>query len=125
MRKAMIVVAVIAAAALVASPAAADVSPFVGHWEGINEIPGDPNLGDDSRMIINISNGPDGTVNVFFKDFGASACAVDRVVEHEHFLSDVVAGMVLGYLVATWWLAVAGLGSWWRHEDVDSRQSSS
>jgi hypothetical protein len=57
----------------------ADVSPFVGHWEGINEIPGIPGLGDDSRMIINISAGRDGTVNVFFKDIGASACGTDEV----------------------------------------------
>jgi hypothetical protein len=62
---------------IVAPSQAADKSPFVGHWEGINEIPDNPELGDDSRMIINISVGPQGTVSVFYTDFGASACGLD------------------------------------------------
>lgn len=77
MRKATALFTAIAVALLASSPADADISPFTGHWEAIDEIPGDPDLGDDSRMILNISADRNGTVSVFFKDFGASACGID------------------------------------------------
>lgn len=71
MRRAIAVVAVVASAVLLAAPSQADApSPFTGHWEGIDEF-------DDSRMIINISAGANGRFQVFFKDFGASACGLD------------------------------------------------
>lgn len=78
MRRAIAVVVVVASAVLFAAPSQAGApSPFTGHWEGINEVPDDPNLGDDSRMIININAGPDGHFNVVFRDFGASSCGLD------------------------------------------------
>jgi hypothetical protein len=78
MRRAAVTLALTVVIVLIAAPIqAGEKSPFVGHWEGINEIPANPDLGDDSRMIINISEGPNGLVNVFFKDFGASACGTD------------------------------------------------
>ena len=79
MRRLAIVLSMMVLLLAVTPAVQADVSPFVGHWEGINEVPGNPELGDDSRMIINISAGRNGTVNVFFKDFGASACGTDEV----------------------------------------------
>jgi len=79
MWQALVVLLSLGLLAVPVSAGEATVSPFVGHWEGINEIPGDPGLGDNSRMIINISEGPDGVVNIFFKDFGASACGTDPV----------------------------------------------
>ncbi len=45
----------------------------------------------------------------------AAACAtgVDRVVEHQHFLSDAVAGALLGHLLALWLLARPRVRRWW------------
>jgi hypothetical protein len=70
MRRSAVMLVLAVLIVLIAAPSqAGDKSPFVGHWEGID--------GDDSRMIINISEGRDGFVNVFYKDFGASACGTD------------------------------------------------
>ncbi len=43
----------------------------------------------------------------------AGATGVDRVVEHQHFLSDVVAGGLLGHLLALWLLARPRILRWW------------
>jgi hypothetical protein len=78
MRRSAVMLVLAVLIVLIAAPSqAGDKSPFVGHWEGINEVLEFPGLGDDSRMIINISEGRDGFVNVFFKDFGATACGTD------------------------------------------------
>lgn len=112
MRKAMILAAGIAVAALTVSPAAADVSPFVGHWEGINEIPDIPGLGDDSRMIINISNGRDGTVNVFYKDFGATACGTDPDTgEILYGAQSKTTGVIDGNVLSTYGRGGSGVGN--------------
>lgn len=50
----------------------------------------------------------------------AAAAGVNRVVEHEHFLSDVVAGALVGHLVAAWLLALAPVRRTWQAGSVDS-----
>lgn len=50
----------------------------------------------------------------------AVAAAANRVVKHQHFLSDVVAGALLGHLLALALLSWPRLGRWWRGEAVDS-----
>ncbi len=42
----------------------------------------------------------------------AAAAGANRVVKHQHFLSDVVAGALLGHLVALALLSAPGLGRW-------------
>lgn len=44
----------------------------------------------------------------------AIATATNRVVKHQHFLSDVVAGAMLGHLLAVWLLAVPRIKRSWR-----------
>ena len=44
----------------------------------------------------------------------ATATAVNRVVKHQHFLSDVVAGALLGHLLALWILWRPRVQRWWR-----------
>ena len=50
----------------------------------------------------------------------ASMAGVNRVVEHEHVLSDVMAGALVGHLVAAWMLSLAPLRRRWRSDSVDS-----
>jgi membrane-associated phospholipid phosphatase len=50
----------------------------------------------------------------------AGACGVNRVVQHQHFLSDVVAGALMGHLLALWLLARPALRRRWRDDPVDS-----
>jgi membrane-associated phospholipid phosphatase len=50
----------------------------------------------------------------------AAAAGVNRVVEHEHFLSDVIAGALTGHLVASWLLSLAPLRRRWQQGRVDS-----
>ena len=50
----------------------------------------------------------------------AAACGVNRVVKHQHFLSDTVAGALIGHLLALWLLACPALRRRWREEPVDS-----
>jgi membrane-associated phospholipid phosphatase len=49
----------------------------------------------------------------------ATAAGVNRVVKHQHFLSDVVAGGLLGHLMALLLLHRTPLRHWWRAEIVD------
>ena len=56
----------------------------------------------------------------------AVAAGVNRVVKHQHFLSDVVAGGLLGHLVALWVLSRPAARRWWTppqagRRGVDSR----
>ncbi len=44
----------------------------------------------------------------------AGASAANRVVKHQHFLSDVVAGALLGHMVALWLLRRRPLARLWR-----------
>jgi membrane-associated phospholipid phosphatase len=44
----------------------------------------------------------------------ASTTGLNRVVKHQHFLSDVVAGAVLGYGIASWLLKRDRLRRWWQ-----------
>jgi membrane-associated phospholipid phosphatase len=50
----------------------------------------------------------------------AGASAVNRVVKHQHFLSDVVAGALMGHLWALWLLYRPAVRRWWGVEPVDS-----
>jgi undecaprenyl-diphosphatase len=50
----------------------------------------------------------------------AAAAGVNRVVKHQHFLSDVVAGGLLGHMVALWLLHGTRLRRWWTSESVDT-----
>jgi membrane-associated phospholipid phosphatase len=50
----------------------------------------------------------------------AGACGVNRVVQHQHFASDVVAGALLGHLMALWLLSRPALRRQWRDDSVDS-----
>jgi len=43
----------------------------------------------------------------------AAATGINRVVKHQHFLSDVVAGALLGHFLALWVLRWAWLRRWW------------
>ncbi len=43
----------------------------------------------------------------------AAATGINRVVKHQHFLSDVVAGALLGHFVALWALGWRWLRRWW------------
>ena len=43
----------------------------------------------------------------------ATASGVNRIVKHQHFLSDVVAGALLGHLVALWLLSRQRVRRWW------------
>ena len=98
---------------LIAAPSQArDKSPFVGHWEGINEVPGIPGLGDDSRMIINISEGRDGIVNVFFKDFGATACGTDPATGEPLYAGQFKSlGVIEGNVLSTYGRGGNGVGN--------------
>jgi membrane-associated phospholipid phosphatase len=49
----------------------------------------------------------------------AGASGVNRVVKHQHFLSDVVAGAVLGHVIALWLLTVPGLRRLWAHSGTE------
>jgi membrane-associated phospholipid phosphatase len=55
---------------------------------------------------------------VFFVVAGGTA--VNRVVKHQHFISDVVAGIMLGHLVALWLLHRPRIRRLWWSEAVDS-----
>jgi membrane-associated phospholipid phosphatase len=50
----------------------------------------------------------------------AATAGAHRVVTHQHFLSDVVAGFVVGHLVALWLLHLLPISRWWRRETVDT-----
>ncbi len=54
----------------------------------------------------------------------ATATAVNRVVKHQHFLSDVVAGGLLGHLLALWILWRTHLRRWWLEAGDESRETS-
>ena len=54
----------------------------------------------------------------------AVACGVNRVVKHQHFLSDVVAGAVVGHLVAWWIVTRPRVRRWIRPAAVDTRMRS-
>jgi membrane-associated phospholipid phosphatase len=54
----------------------------------------------------------------------AVACGVNRVVKHQHFLSDVVAGAVVGHLVAWWVVIRPRTRRWIRPDGVDTRSRS-
>ena len=54
----------------------------------------------------------------------AVACGVNRVVKHQHFLSDVVAGAVIGHLVGWWVVTRRRMKQWIRPGDVDRYASS-
>lgn len=56
---------------------------------------------------------------VFYLTAGASG--LNRLVKHQHFPSDVVAGALVGHLVAFWLLRRRRLRRWWEPEEVDSR----
>lgn len=43
----------------------------------------------------------------------AVGTGINRVVKHQHFLSDVVAGALLGHLAALWVLGWRRVRSWW------------
>jgi len=43
----------------------------------------------------------------------ATAAGVNRIVKHQHFLSDVVAGALVGHLVAVWLLSRRRVRRWW------------
>jgi len=55
---------------------------------------------------------------VFFAVAGGTA--VNRVVKHQHFVSDVVAGILLGHLLGLWLLYRPWVYRLWRSEPVDS-----
>ena len=111
MRKATVLLTAISVTLLTASPAAADVSPFVGHWEAVNEVPGDSDLGDGSRMILNISADRNGTVSVFFKDFGASACGTDANGEPLFAGQFKSQGIIDGNSLSTYGRGGSGVGN--------------
>ena len=50
----------------------------------------------------------------------AAAAGVNRVIKHQHFLSDVVAGSLLGHLVAVLVLRGRRARRLWRCETVDT-----
>jgi membrane-associated phospholipid phosphatase len=52
----------------------------------------------------------------------ASATAVNRVVEHQHFLSDVIAGALMGHLLTLWLLHRKPVSRWWC--SVDRKQGA-
>lgn len=54
----------------------------------------------------------------------AVACGVNRVVKHQHFLSDVVAGAVVGHLIAWWIVTRPRMRRWIRPADVDTSRRS-
>jgi len=54
----------------------------------------------------------------------AVAAGVNRVVKHQHFLSDVVAGALLGHVTALWLLRRRRVAALWRSDDVDTDQGS-
>lgn len=54
----------------------------------------------------------------------AVACGVNRVVKHQHFLSDVVAGAVVGHLIAWWIVNRPRMRRWIRPAAVDTRVRS-
>ncbi len=104
MRRAAVLFALALLVVLVAAPGrAGETSPFVGHWEGIDL--------DDSRMIINISEGPDGNVQVFFKDFGASACGLDDAGEPLYAGQVKWLGVIDGDELWTYGRGGAGVGN--------------
>ncbi len=112
MRKVTVLLTATAVALLTASPAAADVSPFVGHWEAVNEVPGSPDLGDDSRMILNISAGQNGTVTVFFKDFGATLCGTDPATGEPLYAGQAKSqGIIEGDVLLTYGRGGRGAGN--------------
>lgn len=47
----------------------------------------------------------------------AAASGANRVVKHQHFLSDVLAGALMGHLLALWLLAQPAMARWWRDPD--------
>lgn len=49
----------------------------------------------------------------------AAATGVNRVVKHQHFLSDVVAGALLGHLLALWVLGWRRVIAWWQDSPPD------
>jgi undecaprenyl-diphosphatase len=51
----------------------------------------------------------------------AAGSAANRVVKHQHFLSDVVAGALLGHLLALWLLARPSVARRWRDPDPVDR----
>ncbi len=51
----------------------------------------------------------------------AGATGVNRVVKHQHFPSDVVAGASIGHLVALWLVSRRRVRAWWAGEEVDRR----
>lgn len=105
MRKVTALLVAIGAALLAASPADAEVSPFVGHWEAIDGF-------DDSRMILDISAGPNGTVNVFFKDFGASACGTDPATGEPLYAGQAKSeGIIDGDVLSTYGRGGQGVGN--------------
>jgi hypothetical protein len=114
MRKVTVLLIAIAMALLAASPAEAkrDVSPFVGHWEAVDGFPGNPDLGDDSRMILNISAGPSATVNVFFKDFGATLCGIDPANGEPLYAGQAKSeGIIDGDVLSTYGRGGRGVGN--------------
>lgn len=105
MRKVTVLLTAIAVALLAASPAAADVSPFVGHWEAVD-------LGDDSRMILNISADRNGTVSVFFKDFGATLCGVDPATDEPLYAGQAKSkGIIVGDVLSNYGRGGRGVGN--------------
>jgi membrane-associated phospholipid phosphatase len=50
----------------------------------------------------------------------AAAAGVNRVVKHQHFLSDVMAGSLVGHLVAAVLLGLAPVRRLWQCETVDT-----
>lgn len=53
----------------------------------------------------------------------AVACGVSRVVKHQHFLSDVSAGAVVGHLIALWVLGWPGVRRWWEGREIDTSRA--
>lgn len=47
----------------------------------------------------------------------ASATALNRVVKHQHFPSDVIAGAMLGHLLVAWLLRRPRIRRWWQPVD--------